>query len=64
MAVESRSVAGAHPAVTGQTSRRRLAKYKRRKDTARTRRQFSLRAFRFHRLCHRLHGAPDLWRST
>ena len=43
------------------TARRRLAKYKRRKDTARTARQFEKWSLRFHRLCARLYGPPNLW---
>lgn len=43
-------------------ARRRLAKYKRRKDAARTSAQFSRWSIRFHRLCNRLYGPPNLWK--
>ena len=43
------------------TARRRLAKYKRRKDTARTSKQFIKWSVRFHALCGRLYGPPNLW---
>ena len=42
-------------------SRRRLARYKRRKDTAQTSVQFLRWSLRFHRLCNRLYGPPNLW---
>ena len=45
----------------GAITRRRLAKYKRRKDTARTPAQFTRWSIRFHRLCNRLYGPPNLW---
>lgn len=41
--------------------RRRLAKYKRRKDTARTPHQFMIWSIRFHNLCGRMYGPPNLW---
>lgn len=44
-----------------RVARRRLARYKRRKDSATTPRQFATWSIRFHNLCHRLHGPPDLW---
>jgi hypothetical protein len=45
------------------TARRRLARYKRLKDTARTPRQFLRWSLRFHNLCGRLYGPPNLWRA-
>lgn len=44
-------------------TRRRLAKYKRRKDQARTPVQFLIWSLRFHTLCNRLYGPPNLWRA-
>lgn len=41
--------------------RRRLVKYKRRKDTARTKSQFLKWSVRYHHLCNRLLGPPNLW---
>lgn len=41
--------------------RRRLAKYKRRKDQARTAGQFLTWSLRYHALCHRMYGPPRLW---
>lgn len=46
-----------------RVTRRRLAKYKRRKDTAHTSKQFLCWSIRFHTLCNRIHGAPNLWRA-
>lgn len=46
------------------SARRRLAKYKRRKDAARTSRQFLKWSLRFHALCARLYGPPNLWRAA
>lgn len=48
--------------MSGRINRRRLAKYKRRKNTASTTSQFLLWSVRFHQLCNRLYGAPNLWR--
>ncbi len=45
-------------------TRRRLARYKRRKDAASTPRQFLRWSLRFHQLCNRLYGAPNLWRLS
>ena len=45
-------------------SRRRLAKYKRRKDAARTNRQFVIWSLKFHQLCTRLYGPPNLWKQA
>lgn len=48
--------------MANRLQRRRLAKYKRRKDHARTKHQFLVWSIRFHRLCNRLHGPPNLWK--
>lgn len=40
---------------------RRLNRYKRRKDNARTSHQFLIWSIRFHRLRNRLFGPPTLW---
>lgn len=40
---------------------KQLAKYKRRKDTARTSGQFMKWSIRFHALRNRKYGPPNLW---
>lgn len=45
-------------------TRRRLARYKRRKDAAATSVQFLRWSLRFHALCNRLYGPPNLWRAA
>lgn len=42
-------------------SRRRLTKYKRRKDSAKTSNQFLKWSLRYHELSYRLYGPPKLW---